>query len=89
MIHYDRAMLVDDNMLLVETDCDTCYRGSPTDACTCVNGFDVQLYDLTTLLRNLAIAGALCEAWKQLWYTWTLACRHWDPGCGRPWSRGS
>lgn len=38
-------------------------------------------------LGNLAIAGALCEAWKQHRQTWYLACLYWEPGCGRPWTR--
>lgn len=57
-IHYDSAMLVDDNILLVDVDCRRCGA-----SCRCEDGCDdVALYDLTVLLRNLAVAGALCRA---------------------------
>ncbi len=83
MIHYDRMDLVVDNVLLVDVDCPRC-----DEQCRCEDGCDdVALYDLTILLRNLAIAGALCEAHWQRWYTSKLLCRHWEPGCERTWSR--
>jgi hypothetical protein len=57
-MRYDSADLIDDNMLLVDVDCPRCGA-----SCRCEEGCDdVALYDLTTLLRNLAIAGALTRA---------------------------
>lgn len=47
-------------------------------------------YDLTILLRNLAVAGALCAAWIDGWKSrddfgcsrsWPYS--HWHPGCAR------
>jgi hypothetical protein len=59
MIHYDRIDLVDDNMLLVDVDCPRCGA-----SCRCEDGCDdVAFYDLTTLLHNIAVAGALAHAW--------------------------
>lgn len=81
MIHYDRMTLVDDNQLVVEVDCQTCVNGSPTDSCTCFNGLEYEHADLTTLMRNLAIAGALCETRLPCFSTWS-------PGCGKPYARG-
>ncbi len=78
MIHYDAMTLVDDNHLVVEIDCETCVNGSPTDRCTCFNGREYEHADLTTLLNNLAVAGALCEARLP-------GRRGWYPGCGKPW----
>lgn len=47
-------------------------------------------YDLTILLRNLAVAGALCAAWIDGWKSRDdFGCSrswpdgYWHPGCGR------
>ena len=60
MIHYARIDLVDDNMLLVDTDCPRCGVSR-----RCEDGCDrVAIFDLTTLLHNLAVAGGLAHAWR-------------------------
>jgi hypothetical protein len=82
-IHYDDLTLVDDNMLVVAFDCATCVNGAPTDRCTCFNGLDYECADLSIVLRNVAVAGALCAAFKQGF----MACPcdgssvSWFPGC--------
>ena len=47
-------------------------------------------YDLTILLSNLAVAGALCAAWTDGWKSRDdFGCSrswpdsYWHPGCGR------
>lgn len=49
-----------------------------------------RIYDLTILLRNLAVAGALTATWRHGLMTGgqsVVDCQHyscyWHPGCGR------
>jgi hypothetical protein len=61
VIHYDAMTLIDDNMLLVDVDCPRCGA-----SCRCEDGCDdAAFYDLTTLLHNLAVAGALHRAYVE------------------------
>lgn len=85
MIHYDSLQLEIDNLFTVLVDC-ACGHPKGCAACCGMRAIP-EVADLSILLRNVAIAGALCEAWKQHWYTWTLACSYWEPGCGQSWSR--
>jgi hypothetical protein len=78
-IDYTDLDLIEDNMFLVG---DTENRRDWSE-----DGPQYECYDLSILLHNIAVAGALCEAYRQHWYTWNLACPHWAPGCQRPWSR--
>lgn len=40
-------------------------------------------YDLSIFLRNVAVAGALCAAWKCGRNDSTVFCGYWLPGCGK------
>lgn len=79
MTHYDALTLVDDNQLVVEIDCETCVNGSPTERCTCFNGREYDHADLTTLLRNLAFAGALTKSDEIGASRWRNFGDGWEP----------
>jgi hypothetical protein len=85
MIRYDKLQLEDDNRFTVFKDC-LCRLRNGCSSC-CGTGLIPEVFDLTIVLHNLAVAGALCEAHWQRWYTSKLLCRHWEPGCERTWSR--
>jgi hypothetical protein len=84
MTHYDNMDLVVDNVLTVDIDCDCGHPNGCSDCCG--TRLIPQVVDLSRLLHNLAVAGALCEAHWQRWFTTKLLCRHWEPGCGTEWS---
>lgn len=93
---FDNLDLVDDNYLLVLSPC-SC-RGNPE--CDCVDGVQIAgTADLTILLRNIAVAGALCAAFRQGGAScscdgpndkdairvgyWAIWRGGWFPGCER------
>lgn len=93
MIDYSGLTLVDDNYFLVEAGC---YRNCGDDGCHhCgYTGYSVpHEADLSTLLLNLAVAGALCAAYAVGWrarvnfaHNFSAASppsEVWRPGCGR------